>query len=103
MDSKLYDRNFAAGDIVRHFKGSFYRYVDTAIHTETGKEFAVYSALYSPYRTYARPMGMFMSEVDRNKYPNADQPYRFMKVAYPSGGRHWDYKLADGEDNQDEI
>ena len=99
MDSKLYDRNFAAGDIVRHFKGNFYRYVDTATHTETGKEFAVYSALYPPYRMFIRPMGMFMSEVDRNKYPNADQPYRMMKVHYPSGGRHWDYKHTFDEDS----
>lgn len=91
MKLKMYDRNFTTGDTVRHFKGKFYRYVDTAIHTETGEEFAVYYALYPPYRTYIRPMDMFMSRVDRNKYPNADQPYRMMKVAYPSDGDHWEY------------
>lgn len=46
-------------------------------HTET-EELAV---VYEYEGTiWSRPLEMFMSEVDRKKYPNAIQRYRFEKV-----------------------
>lgn len=79
-----------AGDVVKHFKRETlsqeeqentkkYLYIiyDIAEHTETGEELVIYHSLYEPFKLYARPIDMFMSKVDKEKYPNIKQKYRF--------------------------
>jgi len=36
--------------------------------------------MYPPFKICARPYDMFMSEVDREKYPKIRQKYRFEKI-----------------------
>lgn len=69
-----------AQEIYRHFKGTLYRIVDVAEHTETGEALVIYTAAEGNGKVYARPLDMFMSPVDREKYPSANQQNRFERV-----------------------
>lgn len=78
-DKFVYDRNFQPNDIVEHFKGGFYKIITFGINTETEEKMVVYQSL-KDQKVWIRPYDMFISKVDREKYPNAYQPYRFIKV-----------------------
>lgn len=64
-------------DFVRHFKGNSYQIICIAIHSETREKMVVYQALYGDYDIYARPYDMFLSKVDKEKYPDVEAVYRF--------------------------
>ena len=90
------ERKFNKGDIVQHFKREkmtaeqikeepnlyLYEIIGTARHTEDKEELMIYKPLYQTECTNgvdfaARPLEMFMSEVDHEKYPDVKQTYRF--------------------------
>ena len=82
-------RELRIGDIVQHFKREqvpadtseyLYKIIAFARHTETEEMLVVYQALYAPFEVFARPWDMFMSRVDKRKYPNIKQEYRFEKM-----------------------
>ena len=88
---------FRPGDRAVHFKRGLaspqalveepmlylYEIVGVAINSETEEELMIYRALYGSGRLYARPLAMFLSEVDRARYPQARQRFRF--EPFPNG------------------
>lgn len=70
-------RELKINGIYKHFKGDLYLVEDVAIHSETREKHVVYRALYGDTGLYIRPYDMFMSKVNKEKYPDVTQEYRF--------------------------
>lgn len=84
-----------AGEFYRHFKSKLYQIICVAIHSETREKMVVYQALYGDFGTFVRPLSMFMSEVDHEKYPDVKAKYRFTLVSKE--------EIVDGQKNTIEV
>ena len=63
--------------VYKHFKGDYYFVEDVVIHSETREKLVLYRPLYGDGKQlYVRPIDMFLSEVDHEKYPNVKQKYK---------------------------
>lgn len=70
------------GEIYHHFKGNDYLVLHIAYDSETNrdeqqKKLVVYEALYDDHKIWVRDYDMFASKVDKEKYPDVEQEYRF--------------------------
>lgn len=65
------------GGKYRHFKGTICEVILLATHSETLEEMVVYE---HDGKVWVRPYNLFVSLVDKKKYPNIKQKYRFELV-----------------------
>ena len=79
------ERIIEIGKTYRYFKGNLYKVIDIVFDSESNndeeyKKVVIYQALYGDNLKWARPYDMFNSLVDKEKYPNIPQKYRFEEV-----------------------
>lgn len=73
-------RTIKLNSIYKHFKGNLYLVENIAIDSDTLQELVIYKGLYGTCPLYVRKLEDFLSEVDKKKYPNVKQKYRFEEV-----------------------
>ena len=79
------ERIIEIGKTYRYFKGNLYKVIDIVFDSEFNndeeyKKVVIYQSLYGDNLKWARPYDMFNSLVDKEKYPNIPQKYRFEEV-----------------------
>ena len=81
-------RELQIGRVYRHFKGDYYLVEGVANDSETGAPFVIYRKLYGDGGLWLRPLEMFRSNVEQEKYPDCPQEYRFELQEIPSKAGH---------------
>ena len=96
-------REVKAGEYYRHFKGGLYQVTGIAKDAGTERPVVVYQALYGEEELWVRDYEEFVSEVDRAKYPDAEQQYRFEKIEEPKETNPLLLRFLDAETYEDKL
>jgi len=77
-------RNINIGSFYKHFKGNIYKVIDIVYDCESVgdnlEKVVIYEAQYGDKKRWARKYDDFNSLVDKNKYPDVKQKYRFQEI-----------------------
>ena len=96
-------REIKAGEYYRHFKGGQYQVTAIARDANTEEKVVVYQALYGEEEFWVRPYEEFASEVDREKYPDAEQTWRFEKIEEPQQMNPLLLRFLEAESYRDKL
>ncbi len=86
-----------AGEFYRHFKDRLYQIINIATESETKESLVIYQALYDDFKIYAREISNFMSKVDREKYPDIKQEYKFEQIEFEN--KNYDDDIYEEQEN----
>jgi len=74
------ERRVEVGQVYRHFKGNVYEVIALAVNADNREEVVVYKSLNKD-KVFVRSYRGFVSEVNKEKYPDVAQKYRFELVS----------------------
>lgn len=81
------ERKIKVGNIYRHFKGHIYKVILIAYDSENYSDdnpelskMVIYQNMEDEKKIWVRSYQMFNSLVDKEKYPNVEQEYRFEEI-----------------------
>ena len=69
-----------AGEFYKHFKGQLYQVRALAENSKDITPMVVYQPMYAPFKIWVRPLSTFLEKLDKEKYPDAAQEYRFERI-----------------------
>ena len=75
----MLEREVKINGMYKHFKGTLHKVICVAKDSETLEEKVVYTH-EDTNEVWVREKCEFLSEVDKVKYPNAKQKYRFEEI-----------------------
>lgn len=73
-------RKVEVGKTYKHFKGTYHKALMIGKHCETLEDMVIYNR-EDTGEIWVRPYFSFIERVDREKYPNVKQEYRFEQVS----------------------
>lgn len=77
LDFKTILEDKENADSFKHFKGKIYKIICISKDCDNLEELVVYQGQYEDSPIFSRHINEFFSEVDIEKYPEANQKFRF--------------------------